>query len=145
MAQQGVIMRSGDNKRIPGWEECRTRLKGNVENEPMFYVTETCLDFIRTIPILERDDRQWEDIDTSAEDHIADEWRYMLMSRQGKGLSLKDVEILKPSERITNWMNLTDEDLSPDSINIEAGSDFATINHPSMSWNVNPSAVNMGG
>lgn len=42
---------------------------------------DTCKEFIRTIPTLQYDDHKVEDVDTDGEDHIADEWRYMLMSR----------------------------------------------------------------
>jgi hypothetical protein len=86
MALAGVIFRRGDNKRIPGWEECRSRLAGD-DNGPRFYVTENCTYFIQTVPALERDERNWEDVETRSIDHIADEWRYVLMSRQGKGIS----------------------------------------------------------
>lgn len=63
MALKGVIFRPGDNKRVPGWEECRSRLKGDEDEGPRFYVTENCTHFLRTVPTLERDDRNWEDID----------------------------------------------------------------------------------
>jgi hypothetical protein len=44
-------------------------------------VFETCRDFIRTVPSLPHDDKRPEDIDTDAEDHVADEARYACMSR----------------------------------------------------------------
>lgn len=47
----------------------------------MFYVTENCVDFIRLVPVLLFDERRPEDLDTTAEDHIADECRYGLMTR----------------------------------------------------------------
>ena len=90
MARAGVIFRRGDNKRVPGWEECRTRLLGN-EDGPQFYVTENCTYFIRTVPTLERDERNWEDIETESIDHIADEWRYVLMSRQSPGINISEL------------------------------------------------------
>ena len=51
------------------------------EGKPMIYCFNTCTDSIRTIPTLQHDTRQAEDLDTSAEDHAADEWRYACMSR----------------------------------------------------------------
>jgi hypothetical protein len=48
---------------------------------PMIYCFKTCIDSIRTIPNLPHDPHKAEDLDTSAEDHAADEWRYACMSR----------------------------------------------------------------
>ena len=47
----------------------------------MLYVFETCRDFIRTVPVLQHDPARAEDLDTSAEDHVADEVRYACLSR----------------------------------------------------------------
>jgi hypothetical protein len=63
-----------------GWDEMRQRLIGN-DGVPMLYVFDTCKDFIRTVPALPHDPDRIEDVDTSAEDHIADEARYACMSR----------------------------------------------------------------
>lgn len=118
MALQGVHFRPGDNKRLAGWDECRVRLAGTEDDGPMFYVTENCVDFIRTVPSLERDDRDWEDIDTDNEDHIGDEWRYVLMSRQGKGNVKSDFG--RPggkTEAQKDWDRILGND---DAINMEA-------------------------
>jgi hypothetical protein len=80
MIVKGCGWRPADNKRQPGWEKLRQRLVGE-EGKPMLYVLETCDDFIRTIPILQHDDTNPEDLDTEAEDHVADEVRYAVMSR----------------------------------------------------------------
>ncbi len=45
------------------------------------YVFAGCKAFIRTIPMLMYDEHKVEDLDTKMEDHCADEWRYMCMSR----------------------------------------------------------------
>ena len=50
------------------------------------YVFENCKAFIRTIPLLMYDEHRVEDIDTSQEDHVADEWRYFCMARPIKPL-----------------------------------------------------------
>ena len=91
MQALGVRFRPADNKRVArkgamgGWDICRHRLTGEVENDeivaPMFYVTENSPHFIRTIPVLQHDKQNFEDLDTEAEDHVADEWRYAMMSR----------------------------------------------------------------
>jgi hypothetical protein len=75
-----------DNKRVAGagamggWDEMRQRMKGQ-DGVPMLYVFDTCRDFIRTVPVLPHDPNRAEDVDTNAEDHIADETRYACMSR----------------------------------------------------------------
>ena len=47
----------------------------------MLYVFDTCREFIRTVPVLPHDPDRPEDLDTTAEDHIADEARYACLSR----------------------------------------------------------------
>jgi hypothetical protein len=49
------------------------------EGIPMLYIFKSCKNFIRTIPALNYSQSNVEDIDTSAEDHIYDECRYVLM------------------------------------------------------------------
>jgi len=44
------------------------------------FVFDTCTQFMRTIPVLPRDDKDMDDVDTDAEDHIADEVRYKVRS-----------------------------------------------------------------
>lgn len=86
MAAEGVYFKRADNKRVAsqgaigGWNEMRQRLRGE-DDEPMLFVFDTCRDFIRTVPVLQHDQRRPEDLDTEAEDHIADEARYGCMSR----------------------------------------------------------------
>jgi hypothetical protein len=46
----------------------------------MLYVFDTCRDFIRTVPVLGHDPQRPEDLDTHAEDHIADETRYACLA-----------------------------------------------------------------
>jgi hypothetical protein len=59
----------------------RARLRGDADGRPMLVVFDTCLDFIRTVPALQHDTDRPEDLDTEAEDHVADEARYACMSR----------------------------------------------------------------
>ena len=63
-----------------GWDQLRERLRGDGERSAL-YVFSTCYDFIRTVPALQHDSDRPEDIDTDAEDHVADEARYACMSR----------------------------------------------------------------
>lgn len=64
-----------------GWDQMRARLNGDADGRPMVYCFDTCIDSIRTIPTLQHDPDKIEDLDTEAEDHAADEWRYACMSR----------------------------------------------------------------
>jgi len=79
-ANNGIIFSPANRERELGWDECKYRLRGN-SSGPMFYVTDNCRAFIRTVPILVADEDNWEDVDTDQEDHVADEWRYYLMDR----------------------------------------------------------------
>ena len=80
-AKHQVYFSKGDHQRIPGWMQCHYRLAFDENGCPMFYVFNTCKHFIRTIPLLLYDEHKVEDVDTDGEDHIADMWRYVLMSR----------------------------------------------------------------
>jgi hypothetical protein len=80
MAGVGCIWQRADNKRVPGWAQMHSRLTG-LDGVPMLYFLETCDDTIRTIPLLQHDQRNAEDLDTEGEDHAGDETRYACMSR----------------------------------------------------------------
>ena len=77
-----VSMRDGKMKRGPmgGWDAMRQRIVGE-NGKPMIYCFSTCVASIRTIPVLQHDPARAEDLDTTAEDHAADDWRYGCMSR----------------------------------------------------------------
>ena len=76
-----VFFSPGDHKRIPGWMQCHYRLRFDREGLPMLYVYDSCKAFLRTVPALVYDPLRPEDLDTTGEDHAADEWRYMCMAR----------------------------------------------------------------
>ncbi len=80
MYAAGVSWRRADNKRVPGWAEVRRRLAGD-NGVPMLYFLDTCDDSVRTIPTLQIDANDPEDLDTEGEDHAADELRYACMGR----------------------------------------------------------------
>ncbi len=75
-----VYFEKGNNDRIPGWMQCHYRLAFDENGYPMMYVFNTCRAFIRTIPLLRFDGNAPEDLDSSMEDHVADEWRYFCMT-----------------------------------------------------------------
>lgn len=80
MNQEGIFWRPADNKRVPGWQQMRTRFKG-IDGKPMLYIMSSCKNLIRTIPIMQYDKTKPEDIDTKLEDHALDTARYLCMSR----------------------------------------------------------------
>lgn len=91
MGNEGVYFAKADNKRVSnrndatgpigGWDQMRARLNGDKDGRPMICCFNTCKDSIRTIPVLQHDMARIEDLDTEAEDHAADDWRYACMSR----------------------------------------------------------------
>lgn len=87
MGAQGAIFRPADNKRVTargamgGWDQLRARLRGDADGNPMLFFFSTCIHTIRTLPALQHDEDKPEDLDTTAEDHAADETRYACMSR----------------------------------------------------------------
>ena len=88
--KHGVYFDPGDHERIPGWMQCHYRLQFDGNGYPRMYVFKNCKAFIRTIPLMMYSETYAEDIDTTLEDHVADEWRYFCMSRP--------VEPMKPVE-----------------------------------------------
>jgi hypothetical protein len=84
---KGIYFRPADNARVPsrgamgGWDQMRARLMGDNEGRPMLVCFSTFRDSIRTIPVLQHDPDRQEDLNTDAEDHAADDWRYGCMSR----------------------------------------------------------------
>ena len=77
----GVYFTPGDHKRGAGWMQCHYRLQFDENGYARCYIFNNCKGFIRTIPQLQYDQHKPEDLDTSGEDHIADEWRYLCMAR----------------------------------------------------------------
>ena len=76
---------------VGGWDQMRSRMIGtrtydahgalNEDGVPMIGCFNTCKASIRTIPALQHDTNNMEDLNTGMEDHAADDWRYFCMSR----------------------------------------------------------------
>ena len=77
----GILFNKGDNARLAGWMQFRYRLQFDENGYPRMYIFNTCKNFIRTIPLLRFSEKpsEIEDLDTTQEDHIADDTRYMCM------------------------------------------------------------------
>lgn len=78
-AKHQIYFTPGDHKRLAGWMQVHYRLAFDEDGYPMMYVFDNCKAFIRTMPLLTYSDVKPEDLDTSQEDHVADEVRYMCM------------------------------------------------------------------
>lgn len=71
--------------RKTGWEKVRTFLQNSIKPElgvrerPGVFIFNTCTHCIDLLPILPRDEKDTDDVDTDAEDHIGDEVRYRVL------------------------------------------------------------------
>lgn len=70
-----------------GWEKVRTMLESALPNKyggpremPGLFCFDNCEHFIDLFPTLPRDEKDPDDVDTDAEDHIGDETRYEVLS-----------------------------------------------------------------
>lgn len=87
---QGVAWLPADKRpgsRKAGWEQLRAMIRAAKpedrrprETPGLFVVGDRCPHFMRTFLSLPRDERDPDDVDTDAEDHIADEVRYRIRS-----------------------------------------------------------------
>lgn len=74
MASRHIYFRPGDNKRVgglgylAGWDALRARLVGE-DDRPFIYWFDSCLNCIRTIPLMQHDEARPEDMDSSGDDH----------------------------------------------------------------------------
>lgn len=80
-----VKANKGQGSRRNGWQMMRDRF-GAAKRNPIeaagLYVFETCRDFIRTVPMMPRDEVKREDVATHCEDHIGDETRYRVLAER---------------------------------------------------------------
>lgn len=96
MANHSVQFYPADNKRVLGWQQVILRLTGTdaSEGRPLLYVFDTCAHLIRTLPEMQHDKHNVEDVDTDLEDHAADTLRYLCMTRPLTGTKPKKDEAL---------------------------------------------------
>lgn len=74
----------GPGSRVTGWNLILARLKASLRSPmeaPGLFVFEGCRHFIRTFPVLPRDEDNQEDVDSSSEDHAADALRLKILSQ----------------------------------------------------------------
>jgi hypothetical protein len=86
MAACGVHWQRADKRpgsRANGWERMRELLGESAKDRPEapgLWIFSSCRQWIRTVPLLPRDDRKPDDIDTDAEDHAGDMTRYRVLA-----------------------------------------------------------------
>lgn len=99
MAKQGVRWEESDKSpgsRIVGLQLLRDRLEAAVTGEgPAFYVMDVCRATIALLPVLPRDAKKLDDVDTTAEDHPYDMIRYRVLKGNRKAAS--NVKVRMPT------------------------------------------------
>lgn len=72
--------------RVTGWDQMRRMLKNahpsplGPRERPGLFIFDNCENWVRTVPVLPRDEDDMDDVNTDAEDHCADETRYKVRS-----------------------------------------------------------------
>lgn len=87
--KQGIDFVPGVNDRIPGWMQVHYRFAFDKIGKAQMYFFNTCKATIRTLPLMMYDEHKPEDLDTTLEDHVADEIRYFCMARPLKPIEAK--------------------------------------------------------
>lgn len=80
--------------RINGLQLVRDRMEAVQKNkeEPGIYFMDNCLSALATLPVLPRDEKKPDDVDTKSEDHIYDDVRYAALYAQSGYTNEYDVE-----------------------------------------------------
>jgi phage terminase large subunit len=80
--RRGLPLRKADNERgANGWQPCHELLRMAPDGRPWLSISPTCTYFLRTIPVIGQDPQDPDDVDTKADDHAADDYRYFARSR----------------------------------------------------------------
>ena len=95
MEKQCIYWDRADNSRIAGKQQIHNRLAFDSDGRARLYVFSTCRQFIRTFPCLVYSSSEVEDVDTSMEDHIYDELRYMCMERPVPSMLRTSAELVR--------------------------------------------------
>jgi hypothetical protein len=112
----GLQMMPGDPSRVLKWRQFHEHLRvpkdadGVVNGVPMVQIYSSCIHFIRTVPSLIVDPNNIEDIDSSGEDHCADEASLLFMNRPLTQLPAKE-EKTRPPSGITEIAKLEQEQI----------------------------------
>lgn len=86
----GVYLTRADNNRLNGKRKVDGVLESLPDGGPGLVVFETCVNLIRTLPLLVHDAVNVEDVDTGGEDHAYDTLRYGLTNVRAMGGGKRD-------------------------------------------------------
>lgn len=78
----------GPGSRVAGWQKLGEMMLAGQQHPmetPGFFVFSTCRQWIRTVPVLVRDRKKPDDVDTEQEDHMGDMTRYRVMKPKQTG------------------------------------------------------------
>ena len=83
-ADYGILWtpcRKAPGSRIAAVQKLREMLRGSLERDgkPGIFIFDHCRQWIRTVPVLQRDERKPDDVDTTSEDHAFDQTGYQLL------------------------------------------------------------------
>lgn len=91
--EMGVRLTKATNERVAGWERVHEYLDWDEPTDesdglpPRLFVFKTCVNLIRTMPLMVKDKNKPEDLDSDMEDHAPDTLRYLLMTAGGQVMS----------------------------------------------------------
>ena len=80
----GSSVKKANNDRIGGWALIDEQIRLREDGFPRLLIYNTCTELIRTLEALPRDDKNPEDVNTHAEDHLPDALRYLVQELVGK-------------------------------------------------------------
>jgi hypothetical protein len=83
----GLPMIRSDNDRYHGWQRVHDYLREAPDRSPWLVVSPRCRYLTRSLPTLQQDKHDPDDLDTTADDHACDALRYLLAGRPSPGVS----------------------------------------------------------
>jgi len=96
----GMPVRKSDNDRVLGWARVQAFLREAPSGRPWVTVHPTCAYGRRTMPAQVQDKHNPDDLDTNKDDHWADAFRYLLMSRLAPWTKPRQTEAPPP---VNSW------------------------------------------
>jgi phage terminase large subunit len=94
--RRGLLMRQATKDRINGWQRFRAFLSDAPDGKPWMTVHPRCTQLVRTIPALQQDGANPEDVDSDGPDHWAEAVRYVLFARPMPGVESQRVSLPPP-------------------------------------------------
>ena len=89
----GLHVVRANNDRVSGWAVLREYLRAKEpDGRPSLFVFSTCVDTVRTVPLMQQSKSKPEDLDTKSDDHLVDALRYLVMTRPRSAARVKHVD-----------------------------------------------------